>query len=286
MVSAGRFSVILGPVDQACVRGEDVYVGVEVSDDKAVNGYTALPGRQRVYSASSAVSSGSGDFAVEGALSVGGNTTLGGSLFQTTEGAIAQLASSATGTRGVEVRWNLSGGNGETDLVSIHKQGGVGGFDFFKRGTDNQNRLLARITSDGNISASGNLSASGDLSVGGRVEASGNVDVVGTVQRTEYQTSCASGLFNFSYQYCCRIDVRTGVAACKTGGVANVGWSAIESPFPAAGTDGPYSLSCNEHVSSNNFPMCCRTGSDGSVDCMRNEQFDMTGSWVSAGSPW
>jgi hypothetical protein len=79
LVSAGAFAVNIGPVDEGCVRGRDVYLEIEVSADAAA-GYSALDGRQRIYAATAASTSGTGDFAVEGDLAVEGAATVGGNL--------------------------------------------------------------------------------------------------------------------------------------------------------------------------------------------------------------
>jgi len=88
-VTQGRFAVVLGPVTDSCVEGEDVYLAITVDDG---SGAVALPGRQRVYPAVAALASGSGDFHVGGSLNVTAATntasltttadaTIGGGLF-------------------------------------------------------------------------------------------------------------------------------------------------------------------------------------------------------------
>lgn len=71
---AGAFHVELGPLPEACVVGRPVYLAVEVD---AGDGFVALAGRQRIYPALSAYTSGGGDFVVEGALRAGDATLTG-----------------------------------------------------------------------------------------------------------------------------------------------------------------------------------------------------------------
>jgi hypothetical protein len=136
-----------------------------------------------------------------------------------------------------------------------------------------------------NAATGQNLSFSHNDSEQMVLDPDGNLDVDGTVQRTEYQTTCPSGLFNIHFQYCCRIDVRSGTTECKYGDINGLTWTAMPAPF-SAGADGPYSLTCNETVASVNYPLCCRTGSDGGVDCAINTSSFMTGAWTTVGSPW
>lgn len=67
-VSAGAFSVVVGPVSESCVRNLDVYLMVSVDDG---TGLVALPGSQRVFPAVAASSTGSGDFDVGGVIEFG-----------------------------------------------------------------------------------------------------------------------------------------------------------------------------------------------------------------------
>ena len=77
LVTGGAFAVVLGPVDENCIRGQDVYLEVGVSTDGVGLGYTTLAGRQRIYAATSATTAGSGDFDVTGNVDVGGTVSAG-----------------------------------------------------------------------------------------------------------------------------------------------------------------------------------------------------------------
>ncbi len=71
VVRGGRFSVEIGPVNESCVLGKPVFLAVEV---EGAAGYTQLAGRQRVYPAVGALTSGVGDFFVNGTLDVAGDS--------------------------------------------------------------------------------------------------------------------------------------------------------------------------------------------------------------------
>ncbi len=75
-VRGGKFNVEIGPVAESCVLGKEVYLSVEVLGD-GVN-YTELAGRQRVYPALGAMTSGTGHFDVNDRLTVGGDALIGG----------------------------------------------------------------------------------------------------------------------------------------------------------------------------------------------------------------
>lgn len=97
-VLEGAFATEIGPVPDGCVIGRPLYL--EVSLD-AGGGPRPLTGRQRVVPVVGAVSSGAGDFYVEGrldmrgALSVAGTLSVGGQLevssAETTSATVADL---------------------------------------------------------------------------------------------------------------------------------------------------------------------------------------------------
>ena len=93
VVASGTFSVVLDDVDPQCVRGRDLYVGVEVSPDANNTAYALLGDRQKIVAATAAVSSGAGDFHVTGALNVAGNATVDGALTAESLTANAALTS-------------------------------------------------------------------------------------------------------------------------------------------------------------------------------------------------
>jgi hypothetical protein len=106
-VTTGRFAVVVGPVTpESCVTGRDVYLQISVDDG---TGLVQLQGRQRVYPAVAALSSGSGDFHVGGTLTVTGTTTLG----TTALGATTMASGTVTGDLAVQ---------GTTDVGIYGKQ--------------------------------------------------------------------------------------------------------------------------------------------------------------------
>lgn len=76
-VRAGTLAAEAGPFPESCVRNRDVYLAVEIDDGA---GPVALSGRQRVFSAAIASTSGTGDFDVGGDLEVGADMTVSGDL--------------------------------------------------------------------------------------------------------------------------------------------------------------------------------------------------------------
>jgi len=75
----GAFNAVIGPVAESCVIGKQVWVGVSVKS-ATDSGFTALAGRQQVFPAVGALTSGIGDFRVPGILNVGGNATVAGNV--------------------------------------------------------------------------------------------------------------------------------------------------------------------------------------------------------------
>lgn len=101
--SAGRFALTIGPVPEACVRGEDVFIEVGIDDG---SGPVTLPQRTRITPALSAHTSGAGgDFDVDSNLTVVGDASVGGRVAATavsagdaeigTLGGVATLAASS-----------------------------------------------------------------------------------------------------------------------------------------------------------------------------------------------
>jgi hypothetical protein len=74
-VSGGQFSVLITGVPEAKVTGQAVYV--EVSITPPTGPVVTLAGRQRIYPVLAALTSGPGDFAVQGTLNAGAVTTSG-----------------------------------------------------------------------------------------------------------------------------------------------------------------------------------------------------------------
>lgn len=112
-----------------------------------------------------------------------------------------------------------------------------------------------------------------DLVVGGRVVSSG------------YQVSCAAGESGYHYGFCCRMNIRDGSTQCRNGtDAAFTGWQQNTAPF-AAGSQGPYSLDCAGHRGAANWPICCRSDSNGSTACVVSTVGGPL-SWSAAASPW
>lgn len=142
----GRFNAVVGPVSEACVVGKEVHVEVTV-----VNNGTPVPltGRQRVYPALAAMTSGTGDFRVRQDLLVDGNVSA------TTVTTPDVFLRGGLGNQGNHVLWNLSGATGESNFVN-HRGLGAGGFTF-----DNTSGNGASLTRLASISSTGNITASG-----------------------------------------------------------------------------------------------------------------------------
>jgi hypothetical protein len=160
LVSAGAFAVNIGPVDEGCVRGRDVYLEIEVSADAAA-GYSALDGRQRIYAATAASTSGTGDFAVEGDLAVEGAATVGPAYIGEVGANTAGFAhrDAATGTA-YALRTNSAGTQTQINVAS----GGV--ISFRANNSD-----VGTLDSSGNLVVSGGLFASGSTGIIKRPEA-------------------------------------------------------------------------------------------------------------------
>jgi hypothetical protein len=73
-VVSGAFSVVVGPVPEACVLGKPVWVAVKVKLP-AEGSFTALNGRQRVFPTVAAHTAGQGDFKVVGSVDSADNVT-------------------------------------------------------------------------------------------------------------------------------------------------------------------------------------------------------------------
>ncbi len=80
-VREGDFSVVIGPVTEACVVGVPVYLDVAVDEVSSGGGLVAFQTRQRIHPSLGAMTSGAGDFMVsgDGALRFEGGGEISGS---------------------------------------------------------------------------------------------------------------------------------------------------------------------------------------------------------------
>jgi len=278
----GAFAVNLGPLPESCIVSREVWLQV-------TSALGSLGGRQRVVPAMAAATSGKGgDFYVDGALDVNGAadvTTLvvdgladTGSLDVTTNATIGGTLQASGNIRGNNVSiGDVGHGPG---WAGVSHRDAVSTTDYALLQSDNAAYTLLNTSSTGAIHL---RAGNSDRVV---MDSAGNLNVTGRVLRTEYQLSCADGSAGQHYPFCCRIHVRNGDVACRvTNSVTGGAWSVVNSPF-AAGSDGPYSLSCFKHVGSVNWPFCCRTGVSGATQCKYNTGGGLSGGWNNAASPF
>jgi hypothetical protein len=144
-VSGGQFSVLISGVPENCVSGQEVYVGtrVTVSPDPEV----ALLGRQRIYAVVGALTSGKGDFAVQGSLSAA-SANITGAVTAATATVGSVHVGYVNGVQGAHLNWNRSNGGGETNFVN-HKGLGSGGFAF-EQTSGPGTAVTSLMTVDGN----------------------------------------------------------------------------------------------------------------------------------------
>ena len=103
------------------------------------------------------------------------------------------------------------------------------------------------------------------------------------VYQQGYRLSCAAGVTNYYWEYCCRISIRTGGTDCRIG--SSSGWTTLAAPFSAS-ANGSYSLSCAPGVVGLTFPFCCRINDvTGATECARWNAW-VNPSWVGYGSPY
>ncbi len=96
-VTSGRFSVVVGPVTESCVKNKDIWFGVTVNEGA---GDVPLPGRQQVYPAVAAMTAGTGDFDVPGSMGVGGGLTVGTTMGVTSSLTVGGSLSAGSTTVG------------------------------------------------------------------------------------------------------------------------------------------------------------------------------------------
>lgn len=120
--------------------------------------------------------------------------------------------------------------------------------------------------------------------VGGAITAA-SLTVAGSVTSSGYQVSCANGENGYHFGFCCRMNIRNGATDCRHGTSTAFGsWANVTTPF-AATTEGFYNLDCAGHQSAGNWPICCRTASNGTTNCV----VSATGgalNWVATPNPW
>ncbi len=256
----GGFSVMVGrgdgdPLTDAVLNHGALYLGVAVRETgSGAAGFTVLGGLNELAAVPwAARAAAAKDYTVSGQLSAG-SVSVAGDVLKT--GANGQLAVSADKVfRDTGDNW-------------LHLSDGAG--------SDTYADLAA-----GQLHAEGNTHAAGGLTV------TGDAEVSGKVLRTEYQTSCASGLSGSSFAYCCRINVRNGATVCRVASDTTMSsWKNRPSPFSADTTNGPYSLSCTSWVDGGNYPFCCRTGGNGAAECKYNTNDHINGAWTSAAAPY
>lgn len=134
--------------------------------------------------------------------------------------------------------------------------------------------------SAGSLSASGAASVGAGLTVTGGVGVTGNVVASGNVMGAGLQVSCGKASAGNGFQFCCRINQRTGGTDCRqytSGG----SWVVVAAPF-SAGADGLYGLSCVGGEPGTHFPYCCRINVlNGATACMGASGWGLA-SW----GPW
>ncbi len=145
------------------------------------------------------------------------------------------------------------------------------------------------VSTGGTVSAaslttSGAATIGGSASVGGGLSVTGNVTATGNVYGSGSQISCAKGSNGNGFQFCCRMNQRTGATDCRqfTAGGA---WTGVASPFGAA-AQGLYSLSCASGEPGLTFPFCCRMDMvSGSAACVVSSNWALA-SWSSWPNPF
>ncbi|MBI5493462.1 MAG: hypothetical protein HY904_00445 [Deltaproteobacteria bacterium] len=276
-VYGGRFSVLLGlcdqvPADGACPDGDlnplislqqvllyadDLHLGI-VLYPRSANPVPLL-GRKRLlpvpYAAWSRAASDlrvARDLSVAGSVNVVGNVSASGLVLGDALGIAGYRGIAFDGLDNVNGYALAQAANGSETLINAPTGGAV----------------RARINNATRVSVDVNA-----------------VDVSGRLLRDEFVVSCAAGLSGAQFAFCCRMNVRNGATECKRTVTNWDSWAAIPSPF-AAGSAGPYSLSCAEHVSGVNWPACCRSNASGTVECRLNSTSFMDGAWTAGANPW
>jgi hypothetical protein len=167
VVADGRFALVLDGIAQACVVGKDLHVEVGVDLDQTGTP-SFLAGRQRVFPALGALTSGPADFAVAGALSVTGASQVGAltGTSITSTGAVGGATLSITGSAATGA---LSASSvtttGDIRNTAANGQVGVSADKVFRDTGDNWLRLN-NASGGSNYAdfAAGALFAAGDLS--------------------------------------------------------------------------------------------------------------------------
>lgn len=145
------------------------------------------------------------------------------------------------------------------------------------------------VSTGGSVSAasvttSGAATIGGSASVGGGLTVTGNVAATGTVFGSGLQISCAKGSAGNGFQFCCRINQRTGGTDCRQF-TASSTWAVVAAPFSAT-TQGLYSLSCAAGEPGLTFPFCCRTDMvSGGTACVVASNWALA-SWGSWPNPY
>jgi hypothetical protein len=128
-VHGGRFQVEIGPVAEACVLGQPVFLAVEVDNG---GGFVALSGRQRVYPALGALTSGPGDFVVASVLRVVSDTFFQGRLRVSVDEDVGlnQAGSVIIGppngvNMGLDGNEIMARNNGAASTLFLNSQGGT-----------------------------------------------------------------------------------------------------------------------------------------------------------------
>jgi hypothetical protein len=290
-VSSGQFSVELGDsiaITDADISADALYLAIAVRGPSDAS--FALVGSHELipvpWAARAATST---NYEVTNALTVGGTARVTGALTAqstaTVGGALtAQSNASVAGTLGVGGSTTLTQATINGSSPSKLVLSGTSDLDIHYAGTTTWEVGTNWAAASGGANAFYWYAAGQKMAL----DASGNLHVSGNVLRDEYSASCAEGLSGVHFSYCCRINKRTGVASCKRDDGTTTGgtWSNMSSPFGSTGSDPPYDITCNTHVSGINFPICCRIGASGGMDCAYNGTPSIDGAWTATGNPF
>jgi hypothetical protein len=119
-VSGGDFSVVVGPVDPACVVGKAVFLSVAVKAP-AAGSFVPLAGRQRVVPSLGALTSGQGDFAVAGRVDAASVQATG----PVAAGSTLQSGTTLTVGTNAQVQGTLSVGSSAQVTGALTAAGGT-----------------------------------------------------------------------------------------------------------------------------------------------------------------
>lgn len=242
-VRGGRFSVEIGPIAESCVLGREVHLAVEVNNGE---GFTALAGRQRVYPALGAMTSGTGDLFVAGeldaagALSVADDLDVGGDAFATRLrlSSVSDLSPTSTahgfmlgpqnGTNlAMDSNEIMARNNGAPSAIYLNNDGG----DVHVGDSNSAVQVPGDVTA-GDLTVSG--LAKGMVRGGGTRRCSSNSAIL--LGCTAWGTgACAPSGGTCGGESCSKgtVTFSTGLTACYDGGLGNytagcISWVCVE----------------------------------------------------------